>query len=498
MTESASLLSRRRLLACLLACVAAVVGLVSLSQLAGAQEGQGESLSVGVIETTPEGRENIEGAEIEVSKDGKVLETLTTGKSGRVKTTLPGPGEYEVLLVAESLPKGKTIPDSTENPQKVNTEGGSSNNVRNFQIGTGQANETGFTVSKLANNTLIGIRYGLLIGLCAIGLSLIFGTTGLTNFAHGEMVTLGAAAALVLNNNFRVPLLIAAPIAVAIGALAGALNEVVVWRTLRQGYATVVAKAILTAMLAPLGLFVIIKILLSDGKLFDKVVMSAILFAVFGGSVVAVWLFKKNVSTSLVGQLVVSIGLSIFYRYILYLVVGGRTSYYRQYGNQREITFGPFGLTPNDIFTMVLAVVVLGGVGFMLEKTRAGKAIRAVADNRALASSSGIDVQRVILNVWILGGALAALGGVCLALGNAGVRFDTGGLLLLLMFAGVTLGGLGTAYGALLGSVLIGVLVQVSPLFFAADLKEVGALVVLVLILLVRPQGLLGKKQRIG
>ena len=93
---------------------------------------------------------------------------------------------------------------------------------------------------------------------------------------------------------------------------------------------------------------------------------------------------------------------------------------------------------------------------------------------------------------------MAALGGICLTLGNAGLKFDTGSFLLLLMFAGVTLGGLGTAYGALLGSVLIGVLVQVSPMFFASDLKEVGALVVLVLILLVRPQGLLGKSQRIG
>ena len=182
----------------------------------------------------------------------------------------------------------------------------------------------------------------------------------------------------------------------------------------------------------------------------------------------------------------------------LYLMVGGRTQFYKDFANQREIKFGPFGLTPNDIFTIILALVVLGGVGLMLQKTRMGKAIRAVADNRALASSSGIDVQRVILSVWVMGGSMAALGGICLTLGNAGLKFDTGSFLLLLMFAGVTLGGLGTAYGALLGSVLIGVLVQVSPMFFASDLKEVGALVVLVLILLVRPQGLLGKSQRIG
>jgi branched-chain amino acid transport system permease protein len=126
-----------------------------------------------------------------------------------------------------------------------------------------------------------------------------------------------------------------------------------------------------------------------------------------------------------------------------------------------------------------------------------GKASRAVADNPALASSSGIEVERVIRAVWILGATLAAFAGIMVTV-NQGVSFVMGQDLLLLIFAAVTLGGLGTINGALVGSLVIGVSIQLSTLFIPTELKYVGALVILILILLVRPQGILGKKGRIG
>jgi len=106
-------------------------------------------------------------------------------------------------------------------------------------------------------------------------------------------------------------------------------------------------------------------------------------------------------------------------------------------------------------------------------------------------------VDRVVTIVWITGGGLAALGGIFLGLLQEN-RWDMGFTLLLLIFAGVTLGGLGTAYGALLGGVLIGVLTNLSTLVIPSELKNVGALAVLVLVLLVRPTGLLGRGERIG
>jgi branched-chain amino acid transport system permease protein len=123
--------------------------------------------------------------------------------------------------------------------------------------------------------------------------------------------------------------------------------------------------------------------------------------------------------------------------------------------------------------------------------------MRAVADNRDLAESSGIDVDLVILVVWAVGGGLACLGGVMFGITEQ-VRFDMGFRLLLLMFAGVTLGGLGTAYGALVGSLIVGIFIQVSTLWIPPELKNVGALALLILILLIRPQGILGQAERVG
>ena len=289
--------------------------------------------------------------------------------------------------------------------------------------------------------TVDGLKLGLIIGMTAIGLSLIFGTTGLVNFAHGELVTIGAMVAFLFNVtglfNTQVNLILAAAIAVIFtGLVGGALNQVI-WQPLR------------------------------------------------------------NRGSSLISMLVVSIGLSILLRYVLLYIFGGRGRPYRDYQIQRVIDFGPFTLPPKDIVIIIVSLVVLIGIGLALQGTRIGKAMRAVADNRDLAESSGIDVESVIRYVWVAGGALAGLGGVLFAL-TEDVGWEMGFRLLLLMFAGVTLGGLGTAYGALVGSLIVGVFIQLSTYVVPNDMKNVGALLTLVLILLVRPQGLLGRPERVG
>jgi branched-chain amino acid transport system permease protein len=154
-------------------------------------------------------------------------------------------------------------------------------------------------------------------------------------------------------------------------------------------------------------------------------------------------------------------------------------------------------IVPRDLVIMGLSVVILVAVASFLQFTRVGKAMRAVSDNKDLAESSGIDVERIILFVWVVGGGLAALGGIFQGLDQQ-VSFQFGFQLLLLMFAGVTLGGLGTAYGALVGSVIIGLFVQLSTLVVDPEFKNTGALLVLILVLIVRPQGILGQPERVG
>ncbi len=120
-----------------------------------------------------------------------------------------------------------------------------------------------------------------------------------------------------------------------------------------------------------------------------------------------------------------------------------------------------------------------------------------MSDNRDLAESSGIDVDRVVLIVWIVGAALAATGGILFGSAVA-VDWFMGFRLLLLMFAAVILGGLGTAYGAMAGGIVIGLVTELSVLWFPAELKFMWALVMLIAVLLVRPQGILGRAERVG
>ena len=156
---------------------------------------------------------------------------------------------------------------------------------------------------------------------------------------------------------------------------------------------------------------------------------------------------------SLLAMMVVSIGLAIVLRYAFQLVFGASPRVYADYQNQTPHRGGPVGIAPRDLWSIGLIIVaLLAASPSSSQRTKIGKAMRAVADNRDLAASSGIDVDRVVLFVWALGGGLAALGGVLFAL-NERISFNSGFNLLLLMFAGITLGGLGTAYGALVGVV---------------------------------------------
>jgi branched-chain amino acid transport system permease protein len=161
---------------------------------------------------------------------------------------------------------------------------------------------------------------------------------------------------------------------------------------------------------------------------------------------------------------------------------------------------GPVIFNALDIASMLVSIVVISGVGYALLRTRIGRATRAVSDNPALASASGIDVDKVIRLVWTVSAALAGLSGILYSLViQHGMKWDSGLQILLLLFAAVTLGGLGTAFGALVGSLIIGLVVELAPVFGApGDLKYASALVILILLLMVRPQGLLGRAERVG
>jgi branched-chain amino acid transport system permease protein len=210
------------------------------------------------------------------------------------------------------------------------------------------------------------------------------------------------------------------------------------------------------------------------------------------------WQPLRRRGTGLIAMMIVSIGLALFLRSIFQYGFGGSTRTLSQYVVQGRQIYGPIDLSDKELAIILVSVVTIVVTCVALMRTRLGKAMRAVSDNPALSASSGLRVDGVISSVWVLGTALTGLAGVLLAVQQQ-VNFQMGFNLLLLVFAGVTLGGLGTIWGALIGSLVIGLMVELGPVFgVPASIKEVGALVVLILILLVRPQGILGKAQRIG
>ena len=173
----------------------------------------------------------------------------------------------------------------------------------------------------------------------------------------------------------------------------------------------------------------------------------------------------------LITQMVVTVGLSIMLRNIFLFQFEGRTRPLRDYSLQEGTDIGPITITTRDLITAAISLVVLIAVALALQRTRLGKATRAVSDNPDLASATGINSQQVIRLVWVLAGALAALGGIFRALDEQ-VGFDMGSRLLFLMFAGITLGGLGSAYGALVGGFIVGVLVELATLVVPTRVEE--------------------------
>jgi branched-chain amino acid transport system permease protein len=207
------------------------------------------------------------------------------------------------------------------------------------------------------------------------------------------------------------------------------------------------------------------------------------------------WAPLRRRGLGLTQLMVVTIGLSLALDYIYALIWGPGVV---KVSTGIELETGPLRLTPSGYWSMLISIVVLVVVGLGLLFTRLGRATRAVADNRALAAASGIDVDRIIRIVWTVSAALAGLSGVLYSLVNGGISFLAGAPLLLLIFAAVTLGGIGTAFGALVGSIIIGLVSSLSTLWLPPDLRYGVALVILILTLLFRPQGILGRRERVG
>lgn len=412
--------------------------LTALPALAGGDGGGGGdevTIDVKLIDRTVEGDpQPVPDVTIAVvDSEGAPVGEEVTDAEGVASIPVPGGDTYTVQIDTDTLPEGTEL----TNPDDVEAEVQNLGFSQTVQFPIGPAPEEDTRLDRLPDLLLSGVKFGLLIALAALGLSMVFGTTGLTNFSHGELVTFGAIVAWWLNRDGNLPVIWAGALAVVVAMVAGYLQDRGFWRPLRER------------------------------------------------------------GTGNVALMIVSIGIGLFLRNVFQYLFGDGFESYDQYVDQGPLDWGILQPTPKDLVIIGTSIVVLVLVSLALARTRTGKATRAVADNPALAASSGINVNRVISVVWIGGTALAGLSGVLLGLDQQ-VDYQMGFRILLLVFAGVTLGGLGTIWGAMVGSMIVGLLIEVSTLYVPAELKYVGALVVLILILLVKPQGILGRRERIG
>ena len=298
-----------------------------------------------------------------------------------------------------------------------------------------------------------GLLLGIIISVASVALSLLYGVTRIVNFAHGEIIALGAIATLFFSS-------------------------------------TLDYRVLFLEKFSPLGLNFVISCFL------------AILVCGLFGGLLEVFLFRplrKN-DVGNIAVLVVTIGLSILVRHLYLLFATGKVQNF-PLELQRRQTYLFFDMTPRNFNVLIAGIIVMIIVGLLLTYTRLGKAMRAVRDSEELSSVSGINSDNIILLTWVASSMLAGLAGIFQATIND-VRWNMGFLILLLIFAGTVLGGIGTSFGAMVGGFMIGILVQVSvglPFMEGhAEAKNAVALGIMILILLFRPQGIFGQKERIS
>jgi branched-chain amino acid transport system permease protein len=297
-----------------------------------------------------------------------------------------------------------------------------------------------------------GVIIGSVIALGAIGLSLTLSVVRFSNFSHGELLAWGAYFALMVSSSLTA---MNQNLANPIGPFSFGWGLVM----------ALVVSAALTALLS----------LLLDTILFKRL--------------------RKQGSITLV---IASFGAALMLRNLLLFWQGGVPQYFSQ-NLQIAIPllprsfYGGLRFTPDQLLVLALTLATVAGLHLFLRYSMLGRSMRATAVNPALAQVTGINPERILRATWLMGGVLAAIGGVFAGI-TVQLRPNMGVDLLLPMFAAVILGGIGSLWGAVVGGLLIGVAESASVSLAGAEYRTAAAFLVLILILLVKPNGLFGEK----
>ncbi len=302
--------------------------------------------------------------------------------------------------------------------------------------------------SRIPQLVVYGLVSGSIITLGAIGLSLTYGILRFANFAHGDVMATGAFLAFAFLGFFQGLNLPSTP-----------------FHPLSFGLPLLLA--FILSMIATGGVAIGI----------DRVI------------------YKRLRTTGRITLLISSVGVAFILRNALQFIWGPDPRYYIK-KIQIAIRIPGLGvrIKPDEIFIIAVASCLVIFLHFFLTNTRMGKAMRATSDNMDLAQVSGIDTENVIKWTWAIGSALAAAGGVLAGIENKFITPNLGWNMLLPIFAAVILGGIGSPYGAMLGGMIIGLSAEISTAFISTSYKPAVAFIIMVVMLLIKPRGLLGEK----
>ena len=293
-----------------------------------------------------------------------------------------------------------------------------------------------------------GIVHGSIIALGAIGLTLVFGILGFANFAHGDLMTTGAYIALFL------------------------VTGLFSWIGIPDTTFGSLSFGLRMALAFPISMITVSAIaILMDRLIYRKL---------------------RRKSSSAVILAMSALGASFIIRMTILIIWGSDYLLFRP-GVLRFAIQLPLGvkIRPDQIFLVLAVIFLVTTLHLFLKRTKMGKAMRATADNMDLARISGIDTERIIMWTWGIGGSLAAAGGILYGI-DVQLHAGMGWNFILPLFAATILGTIGNIYGALIGGFVIGIAQQVSTAFLLPTYKPAVAFFIMILILLLRPQGIFG------
>jgi len=331
--------------------------------------------------------------------------------------------------------------------------------VRQLAVGQTQISEFGVMLKD-------GLMRGLFFGLAGIGLSMTYSILNFANFSHGDFITSGSFAGMVVT--YVIAGGFGAEADIGSLALVGADGSVY-GAQLGIGVATTPLAVAVGAVVAG---------------------VATVLLALFIDRLV----YRPIRDRSGIALLITSIGVAFALRYLIQFVFGPSRRGVTDSGAVPSVGIpavdGVVSVNLHEVSLLVVSVLLMLGLHLLLQRTQLGKAMRAMADNEDLARITGIPTEWVVRFTWIIGASLAGVAGYMFVLWNGTLHWFQGWILLLPIFAAVILGGIGSVYGAIVGGLVIGLTMSVSIVWIPSGLARAAAFLLMIVVLLVRPEGI--------